>query len=478
MARVLEKVIERGNKTDREFFGEVTNFLKSELSRIQEGQKAEVIKIPHFEHGTAKFPQREYVNFFPLKLTPSGICLKTVFNDHKDLTKIEGDKERIICEKYKKSVEDLALSVVKKLLDDGFVNAPSKHLKEAVFFRKNLVIDTKEGWNRRFYFKHKDDKGFHGSKIYDWITVDMGWHYIATVSIKANWERFDYLKNEIMPICRQFKHKWLEVDACAPPDYSEKVLYYPLIQLIHYPDGKVEDSTVYCNWNGEYLNETGLKDGVLNRKFEGWDRWALNYLDMSDKNIIFPRIDLSYRSLAPYLYPCNLYIYCNDEDQRDDLYKFIIAYLSKKKNYTLVEHYKKDKRIYKNILVETQSKDKLYIYRKNYTGEYINIYNIYEIGIAFEKWKDELFLYLLELVKPIQNHSYKHIDLLGMTKRDKEGFYPLVRFIWFSDGTFLDLTNYCSKQGKHPNKRGFDAEEILSKNNAKIFNKLIKNTDE
>lgn len=92
--------------------------------------------------------------------------------------------------------------------------------------------------------------------------------YKYTLTFVADWNGhlFSYLRDAVVPSCLLGKAP-VALMAWAPPNYKERPLYYPLIDIIFCPDGRIIDRTVYVTKKNEYKDEIGFKQEIIERKF-------------------------------------------------------------------------------------------------------------------------------------------------------------------------------------------------------------------
>lgn len=370
-------------------------------------------------------------------------------------------------------------AVSKQLLTDGFIPEPAKDLNGKDVFEINddtIKLLTKMG---DIYFRPKVSKNI---RKYEKIRIEFRIKEKQEIfcEVSGEFEYFTYFKEYILPIFKKTSNA-INLCALAPPNYDEKPLYYPLLQFLYYPDGKIEDNSVYCTKENEYKNEYGFKPEVLNREFKEWDGEMPHFAEFGE--VDFP-CKADHKGLIAGLSidipSCvTLSVILENPNEMKEISRVITQRLIKDGfTPTSLGDFRKDgdafipKELppskidgYMEMRCGRNNEDYSIVIifgRKDwYDSDYH--YNFFEIG---SDWNGKIFTYLLNtLIPSLKNLSWRIINLMAAAPPDykeKPLYYPLIDITLYPDGTVVDKTVYVTKKNNYKDEIGFK-EEILDR---------------
>jgi len=443
----------------------------------------------------------------------------------------------MVVSKDKKQVIEITRLIHRKLLEDEFIILPSKYVK---FDSDNLIV-VEDVTINRFEYRYKHDKGFHGAEIYPLIELctllEGGRNETGRLAgvdiydlpknprceITTNWERFSYFKDTLLPFIKEKMvkgflkktptYEFIKLVGCGPPDYSQKPRYYPLVELVYYPDGSVFDNTVYCSYDGDYSDEKGFKEEILERKYEDWDRLSVpRYFRTDHPYWEFPSVYGKIGSTGMHNEGFSLSAFIKNEERDVNAFEQMFEQLSMKISKEILsggfvpaiqEMIPIGKNRYKDKYHKAKESDeKPYIFRNEslspilhyLKGDIIGSYNLileqevgigkeYNIkgtlGVAFRceehyttgvmsmsvrdlsKFNIDWFLYFKEKILLLFKETpILYADLSGIAPfyLNHKKYHAVIMLIMFPDGTLIDRTVYCNKKNEYLDKQGLDID--------------------
>jgi len=331
------------------------------------------------------------------------------------------------------------------------------------------------------YLKRKDDRGIHNAKIYNWVELRFYRKYTADIAkryfgceVSGEWKFFSYFKDEIVPICQNLTQRFIKLCAWAPPNYTEKPLYYPLVEFVYYPNNNTEDNTVYCTRNNEYKKEKGFSPEILGRNFEEKDRRFSMFDDFGSADFGSAPYITGLASTHQFISAC---IYYENLEAVEEGIRKVSSNLMKD-NFTLVDlggFKMKDNSLVPKKLEENELISKHAVFTRN--DEKIDLlfstavlgflsYN-YEYYLELcSEWNGNSFLYLQNLIPSLFVRGNEVATLRAWAPpnyKERPLYHPLIEFIYYPDGTIVDKTVYVTKKNKYKDEIGFKPEILNRK---------------
>ncbi len=374
-------------------------------------------------------------------------------------------------------------AISKQLLTDGFIPELNKTWdgKDVLEINGNTItLLTESGY---IYFRPKIHKN---KRKYEKIKIEFrDKQKVSKCSfcdVSAEWEYFTYFKEYILPIFKKTSNEMINLCALAPPNYDEKPLYYQLIQFLYYPDGKIEDDTIYCTKGNEYKNEYGFKSEILNMEFEEWDGAMPDFDDFGAA--CFP-CKANYKGAVAGLatnppFMITLRIISENSDEIKNISRLITQRLIRDEFVPKsLGDYRKDgnafipkelgpSKLIGEMEMEYKINDNKYIIFIDF-GRYDSTdsdyhYNFLEIT---SDWNDKIFRYMKTLMDSLPNNlPWRLINLMAWAPPDykeKPLYYPLIDITRYPDGTAVDKTVYVTKKNEYKEEIGFKPEIIERK---------------
>jgi len=364
------------------------------------------------------------------------------------------------------SNKDNIIRIYKKissnLLKDGFI------ITRKIYDKKdNTFLETYVPKSRKTPYKNYDEINiiFANKKFYS--------NYILVISVR--WENFAYIKSLAEEIHKNETHPPIYLGAKAPPDYNENPLYYPLIAIIYHPDGTIEDNTAYCTEPPEpkYKDYYGLKEEVLKRRWEEWDREKPGFdPEPGEFSPQFPS-----RGIASYVSTSRRYFidFTVEWEGKRNLEKISNIVLSKltSDGFNIeVEEYDRVK-LSQNKITAEGGDGWISIWLSSLKNKAKEMYNVedgllyFRCGESYEEkykkvtgylsirleWCGRMLPYIKDELVPItlKNCEYDKARLCGWgpsIRKEKPPLYPLIDILWDKDGKMIDCTVYDEVERK------------------------------